>query len=92
MLLGECEFIEINLIKTKLKVTSVLDPKTEKITFNDFEFDENKRMRIQFTDSLFFPKEIWISGLYSSGEGNLFFLFQKYIILSSTLIYDFILL
>ena len=58
MLLGECEFIEINLIKTKLKVTSVLDPKTEKITFNDFEFDENKRMRIQFTDSLFFPKEI----------------------------------
>lgn len=47
-----------NLIKTKFKGTSVLDPKTEKITFNDLEFDKTKPMRIQITDSLFFPKEI----------------------------------
>ena len=75
--LCECEFIEINLIKTKLKGTSVVDPKTEKITFNDLEFDQNKPMTIQFTDSLFFPKKMWIYGLYSSEEGNLFFLFQN---------------
>jgi len=56
--LCECEFIEINLIKTKFKGTSVVDPKTEKITFNDLEFDKTKPMRIQITDSLFFPKEI----------------------------------
>ena len=56
--LCEYEFIEINLIKTKFKGTSVVDPKTEKITFNDLEFDKTKPMRIQITDSLFFPKGI----------------------------------
>ena len=56
--LCECEFIEINLIKTEFKGTSVVDPKIEKITFNDLEFDKTKPMRIQITDWLFFPKEI----------------------------------
>jgi len=53
-----CEFIEINLIKTKFKGTSVVDPKTEKITFTDLECNKTKPMRIQIIDSLFFPKEV----------------------------------
>ena len=57
-LLCECEFIKINFIKTKFKGTSLVDPKTEKITFNDLEFDKTTPMTIQITDSLSFPKEI----------------------------------
>lgn len=57
-LLYECEFIEINLIKTKFKGTFVVDSKTEKITFNDLKFDKTEPMRIKITDSLSFPKEI----------------------------------
>ena len=56
--LWECEFIEINLTKIKFKGTSILDPKTEKITLNDLEFDKTKPMRIQITNSLSFSKEI----------------------------------
>jgi len=56
--LCECEFIEINLTKIKFKETSIVDPKTENITFNDLEFDKTKPMRIQITNSLSFPKEI----------------------------------
>jgi hypothetical protein len=56
--LCECEFIEINLTKIKFKGTSIVDPKTENITFNDLEFDKTKPMRIQITNSLSFPKEI----------------------------------
>jgi len=56
--LSECEFIEISLTKIKFKGTSVVDPKTENITFNDLEFDKTKPMRIQITSSLAFPKEI----------------------------------
>ena len=54
--LSECEFIEINLNKIKLQGTCLVDPKTEKITFDELEFDKNKPMRIQITDSLSFPK------------------------------------
>jgi uncharacterized protein YjbI with pentapeptide repeats len=56
--LFDCEFMEINLTKIKFKGTSILNPKTENVTFNDLEFDENKPMSIRFTNSLYFPKEI----------------------------------
>ena len=49
---------EVNLIKSKLKGTSLIDPKTEKITFKDLEFDKTKPVRIKIADSLSFPKEI----------------------------------
>ena len=58
MFLCECEFIEIQLIKTKFERTSFVNPKTEKITFNDLEFDKTQPMRIKITDSLSFPKGI----------------------------------
>ena len=41
-----------------VKKTSVINPKTEKITFNDLEFDVTAALSIQITDSQFFPKEI----------------------------------
>jgi uncharacterized protein YjbI with pentapeptide repeats len=56
--LCECKFIEINLMKTKFTATSIVDPKIEKLTFNDLEFDKTAPMRIKITDSLYFPKEI----------------------------------
>lgn len=56
--LSECKFIKINLTKIKLKGTSLVDPKTKNITFNDLEFDKTKPIRIQITNSLSFPKEI----------------------------------
>ena len=59
--LWKCEFIEINLTKIKFKGTSIIDSKTENITFNDLEFDKTKPMRIQITNSLSFPKEIYFS-------------------------------
>ena len=56
--LCNCEFVEINLTKIKFKGTSVVDPKTKKITFNDLEFDKTDPISIRFTDSSSFPKEI----------------------------------
>jgi hypothetical protein len=45
-------------MKTKFTATSIVDPKIEKLTFNDLEFDKTAPMRIKITDSLYFPKEI----------------------------------
>ena len=49
--LCECEFIEINLIQTKFKGTSFINPRTKNITFNELKFDKNEPMKIEITDS-----------------------------------------
>ena len=56
--LFECEFREINLIKIKFRGTSIINPKAEKITSKNLEFDKTKPMKIKITDSLSFPERI----------------------------------
>jgi hypothetical protein len=54
--LCECEFIEMNLTKIKFKGIFMINPKTEKITFSELEFDKTEPIRIKITNSLSFPK------------------------------------
>jgi len=44
--LFDCEFMEINLTKIKFKGTSILNPKTENVTFNDLEVDKLYSIRV----------------------------------------------
>lgn len=81
MSLCKCEFIEINLVRSKSKGTSVVDLKTEKITSNNLEFANTKPMRVQIS-CLFqnFQNKFELMGYVILVKEIYFFFFSKNIL------------